>query len=138
MSRQKKPLPAPILDAVRRFESWRSVREPRERIPEELWELTAKLATEFGINRTARALRLDYVRVKQRTEARRELQPEAAPQAAAKTEFVEIRSGAFAHERCGCSIVAQDGNGAVLRIELDAIDGDSLGTLLSRFARGAS
>ena len=138
MPRQKKPLPAPILDALRRFESWRSVREPRERIPEELWELTAKLATEFGINRTARALRLDYVRVKRQTEARREAQPEAEPRAAAKTEFVEIPGGAFAHERRGCSIVAQDGNGAVLRIELEAIDGDALGALLSRFVQGAS
>ena len=77
MSRQESLLPAPILDAVRRFERWRSFRGPRERVPEPLWELTAKLAAEFGINRTARALRLDYVRVEQQTKARRELRPGA-------------------------------------------------------------
>ena len=64
MSPQKKPLPAPTLDAVRCFKSWRPLHTAREGIPEGLWNLTTRLPAEFGVNWTARTLRLDYARLK--------------------------------------------------------------------------
>ena len=53
----------------RKIERWRQRRRPRARIPEELWREAAELACEYGINRTAKALRLDYNSLKKRLPA---------------------------------------------------------------------
>ena len=56
----------PRLARVReRLEGWRAVRTGR-RIPEHLWERAVELAREFGVHRTARALRLNYYSLAER------------------------------------------------------------------------
>ncbi len=67
-SRKTRGLPARMARGLERFERWRRSGE-RRRIPEKLWSLAVKLADEFGINRTAQALRLDYYSLKQRVES---------------------------------------------------------------------
>ncbi len=58
---------APRLEELqRRFDAWRSTGRKGRRIPEELWASATRLAREFGINRVARTLGLDYVSVKRR------------------------------------------------------------------------
>jgi len=64
----KKPenaLPKRLNRGVERFERWRATREKR-RIPEALWKVAAGLASEFGVHRTSRALRLNYEELKRR------------------------------------------------------------------------
>ena len=53
----------------RRFDRWRETREGRSRIPEALWASAVKAAARYGLNPTARALRLDYYTLKKRVEA---------------------------------------------------------------------
>jgi hypothetical protein len=57
---QKPALPAKLALGRERFEKWRSTHKARSRFPEHLWYLAAKLAREYGLNRTAHTLRLDY------------------------------------------------------------------------------
>jgi hypothetical protein len=52
--------PAAFSSVQRKIAHWREGRRGRARIPEELWREAAELASAHGINRTARALRLDY------------------------------------------------------------------------------
>src|SRR3990172_25428 len=61
-------LPAGLASTRQRFERWREMREGRPRIPESLWALAARAARQFGVRRTCRALRLDYVVLKRHVE----------------------------------------------------------------------
>ena len=65
----KSNLPARLARGRERFEKWRSTHKQRSRFPEHLWSLAAKLAREYGLNRTARTLRLDYNCLKKRIES---------------------------------------------------------------------
>ena len=81
-SRRTREVPARLEELRRRFEHWRRRRRGRSRIPEALWTSAVKAAGRHGLNRTARALRLDYYALKKRieqassaTESRYEGQP---------------------------------------------------------------
>ena len=52
----------------RRFERWRSAHTGRLPIPERLWTAAAELAREHGVFPTAKALRLEYGKLKQQAE----------------------------------------------------------------------
>jgi len=53
----------------RRLERWRRTRRGRDRIPEELWGLAVAAVGTYGLNKTARALGLDYYSLKRRVES---------------------------------------------------------------------
>ena len=61
-------LPAGLERIRQRFERWRETREGRPRIPESLWSQAARAARQFGVHRTCRALRLDYLVLKRRVD----------------------------------------------------------------------
>ncbi len=63
--KQENALPTRLNRGVERFERWRATRQKR-RIPEALWKVAAGLASEFGVHRTSRALRLNYEELKRR------------------------------------------------------------------------
>jgi hypothetical protein len=52
-----------------RFRRWRSAHTGRLPIPERLWTAAAKLARKHGVFPTAKALRLEYGKLKERAEA---------------------------------------------------------------------
>jgi len=55
------------LERIRgRLERWRRTRRGRARVPEELWGLAVQAVGTYGLNKTARALGLDYYSLKQR------------------------------------------------------------------------
>ncbi len=56
-----------IQKLYRRFERWRSSHTGRLPIPEPLWAAAAALAQERGIAATAKALRLEYGKLKEKT-----------------------------------------------------------------------
>jgi len=58
--------PARFAAARQRFERWRTTRRGRGRIPEGLWMSAVKLASAYGLCRTARTLGLDYNALKKR------------------------------------------------------------------------
>jgi len=53
----------------RRFERWRSAHTGRLPIPTRLWAAAVELARQEGVFRTAKALRLEYSKLKQLAEA---------------------------------------------------------------------
>ena len=69
-----------------RFEDWRRTRKQR-RIPEHLWALAATLAGTHGVQRTARALRLNAQSLRQRSALARPTANEASG-----SGFVELPS----------------------------------------------
>ena len=53
-------LPARLEHLQQRFEHSRRTRKARSHIPSRLWAAAVTMAKTYGLNRTARALRLDY------------------------------------------------------------------------------
>ncbi len=65
----RRELSPELARAKKRFAAWRQTRVPKSRIPQALWDLAVELAASEGLNRTARALKLDYYTLKERVEA---------------------------------------------------------------------
>src|SRR5688572_24349703 len=65
---KRRELSPGLARAKERFATWRQTRAPKSRIPQGLWDLAVELAASEGLNRTARALKLDYYTLKQRAE----------------------------------------------------------------------
>ena len=59
-------VPPEIEEAQLQFENWRRGRNRGQRIPENLWGTAVELAKQHGVWPTARALKLDYNRLKRR------------------------------------------------------------------------
>jgi hypothetical protein len=103
--------PAALSRVQRKIEQWRERHRPRSPLPEELWREAAELAGVHGINRTARALRLDYYSLKKRAAI-------AAAGDERTPEFVEVLPGGLGDVRPQCLIELEDGGGAKMRIHL--------------------
>lgn len=105
------PVLAPALSrAQQKIERWRQQHRPRARLPDELWREAAKLGCVYGINRTARALRLDYYALKKHAAA-----AEVGERAA---EFVEVLPAASPGARPECLIEIEEAGGDKMRIRL--------------------
>lgn len=105
-------LPPRLERARERFEHWRKHRK-RRRIPDRLWSSAERLALEYGIHRTSRALRLNYESLKQRLESRGSAVPAVSPPAT--SSFVElIPRGGVAVEGV---VELEDGDGGKMRVE---------------------
>ena len=105
-----------------RFKRWRSTRRRGTPIPEALWASAVGLARAQGLNRTARALRLDYYNLKQRLQCAEG----AARVRQAQPTFVEWLTPA-AIGSCECRVELENARGAKMRIELKG--GDLAGSL---------
>jgi hypothetical protein len=97
-----------------RFERWRQSRPGRSRIPQALWLSAAELARDHGLNRTARALGLDYYSLKEHLESTDA--PECGPQTIAP-KFVELMPSASA-AASECSVELENARGAKLKIQV--------------------
>ena len=117
--------------AQRKIARWRQRRRPRAPIPEELWREAAELACAHGINRTARALRLDYYSLKKRAAVMARSGERAA-------EFVEILPGGMHAPRPECTIEVEDPSGAKLRIHLQGGDFPDVAALTRVFRESGS
>jgi hypothetical protein len=95
-ARKSRNLPARLAGLRRRFEDWRRTHEARSRIPAPLWSSAVKMAGVYGVNRTARALRLGYYALKKRVEhetlvnGTMAAMPAAGPKAEVVTPFLEL------------------------------------------------
>ena len=109
VGRKRREIPASLARGRDRFEAWRVARDARTRIPDQLWRLAVKLAVAHGLNRTARALKLDYYSLKRRVEAKSD--------AVATPAFVELSPPPMTASG-ECVVEFEDGTGASLRIHL--------------------
>jgi hypothetical protein len=125
-------VPAVFSRVQRKIAQWREGHRPRGRIPEALWLEAAELACAHGINRTARALRLDYYSLKKRAA------DAAAPSGEPAPEFVELLPGGMPAGRPECLIEVEDAGGAKLRIRLQGGDLPEVAALVRVFREGRS
>jgi len=110
-----------------RFRRWRQARNRGERIPESLWTAAATLARSEGVNPVARALVLDYYRLKERVEAQ-DL-PVDAVEAASFVELAVDRAG----PHCTPEIEIVHKDGARLLIHASSSMGLALDDLVRAF-----
>ena len=118
----------------RKIEHWRQRHRRGARIPEALWHEAAKLASAHGINRIARALRLDYYSLKERAAA-------AARSGVRSPEFVELLPGGLPTSplsRPECLIEVEDPGGAKLRIHLQGGAFPDVAALTRGFREGGA
>ena len=64
MARQSPDIPHDMQKVYRRFERWRSAHTGRLPIPTRLWSAAVELAREHGVSPTARALHLEYAKLR--------------------------------------------------------------------------
>ena len=75
MVQESSDIPTDIQKVVRRLERWRSAHTGRLPIPERLWAAAVGLAREHGVFHTAKALRLEYGKLKRLLESSRSVAP---------------------------------------------------------------
>jgi len=107
-SRQRAEVPASLSRLGQRFAVWRKARAPGERIPDSLWQAAVKMAAKYGLNRTARALKLDYYSLKKRVDR--------ADGPASSSTFVELPSSPLISNEC--VIEWEDAAGARMRVHV--------------------
>jgi hypothetical protein len=79
---QSPPAAAPepeLAEAAAALTRWRATRPLGGRIPEALWSRAVELAGRHGVAQVARALRLDYVRLKRRLSVQSEATAPPSP-----------------------------------------------------------
>jgi hypothetical protein len=122
-------IPPNMQKVYRRLRRWRSTHTGRLPIPESLWAAAAELARAHGINPTAKALHLEYGKLKQRAEVAMPAvkkgvakAPADAPRRARRTApptFVELMApppGSFPG-----AVVELEGPRGRMRIELKGV-----------------
>ena len=68
-------IPSDLREVQAQFEDWRKTRNRIEPISESLWESAMQAATRHGVNPVAKALHLDYRKLKQHVVCRQEAPP---------------------------------------------------------------
>ncbi len=127
ITRQTRDLPAQLERTRQRFERWRRTRKGHSRIPESLWASAVKAARKHGLNRTVRALCLDYNSLKQRMEAFGFPSDQGS-----MATFVEIAPPASGSSR-ECILELEDPGGAKMRIHLKGVETPDLAALSRNF-----
>ncbi len=114
MPKSTRTVPRPLARATEHFETWRKRGPARRKIPERLWDLAATLGETYGVNRTARALRLDYYDLKGRVEAASHVGAPASPGPETAATFVEVLPSPASE----CVVEIEDRRGAKMTIRL--------------------
>jgi hypothetical protein len=131
-------VPVALKRIRQRLEHWRRTRRGRDRIPEELWGLAVQGVSTYGLNKTARALGLDYYSLKKRVAVAGDRSggsakgcgPKAPPVARpveVAPRFVELASGvaelvpARSSGAPGCVLEFERAGGAKLRVQLRSL-----------------
>ncbi len=125
---------APVqLESVRRrFERWRRTRTVGTRIPKALWEAATNAARNYGVNRTATALDLDYYSLRKRVEeqgaASLPTQEDKAHGVATFVELPQLQPGLNE-----CTLELEDADGAKMRVHLKGVATPDLAALSRSF-----
>lgn len=128
-TRTKASNPPALAKGCRRFDEFRRRHRPRAPLSKELWSLAVDLAREHGLNRTARALRLDYYSLKKRVDA--------TGDPGNKPEFIELLPAGFPPGP-ECTIELEDASGAKMRIHLKGAELPDLADMARVFRKGAA
>jgi hypothetical protein len=124
---QNQVLPAELTLGLEQFEKWRSEHKTRARFPEHLWSLAAKLALEYGLNKTAHALRLDYNCLKKRINS---AVSGNMPHTEVKPQFLQLLPSELNSE-LECTIECEDAKGSRISIHLKGRELPDLTAIIS-------
>jgi hypothetical protein len=116
----QRPASAKLKEVQRRVELWRERGGGKgSRMPEELWEAAAEVARMEGVYSTARALRVEYSRLKERAASTWSIQDVStrATASSARSSFVELGMGQLCGP-CRTAMEISDGDGARMRVEV--------------------
>src|SRR5881396_2730839 len=116
-------IPAEMEEIRQQFETWRNTHVHRSRIPETLWTSAVKLARQHGLHRTAKALHLDYTKLKALVGGK-----SAAKRKQVSPAFVELLT---ADQLPGCVVELENARGKKMRIHLRGVGAPDV-ALLSR------
>jgi hypothetical protein len=127
-STKSQVIPARLEAGRRHFERWRRTRKGHARIPERLWVSAVRLASAYGLCRTARTLGLDYYALKKRVNSKA---PHDSSAQEAATPFVELLPPQRA---ClpECIVELEHPRGAKMRIRLTGHQGTEVVTAVSQ------
>jgi hypothetical protein len=124
-------LPGKLEGVRRRIERWRQTRKVRSPIPDSLWAAAARMANVYGMNRTARALRLNYYGLKKRVE-QQTVGAAGAAEMKDADRFVELAPFSSAGS-CECLLELENATGAKMRVQLKGIAMPDLAALSQAF-----
>jgi hypothetical protein len=125
-------VPEDLEQLRRRFEEFRNTRPGHARLPEALWAAAAELAKRYGVNPTARALRLEYGGLRKRVENQgRHLKRKRAPSTPPPSFMEFVAPGAKAVTNC--TVEVESAQGGKLRLELKAVATTELVSLIRAF-----
>ena len=136
-TKRTRDLPARLEGLRRRFEGWRRTRKVRTRIPEPLWGSAVKLATRYGIHRTATVLRVDYYALKKRVEGAPAAIASKTPAEVARAPFLELPAASWAGSG-ECTLELEDAGGSTLRVHLKGFEAPDLAALSRSFWQSES
>ena len=126
-------LPSDLSAAYREIDQWRRRRRHRrERMPEILWGQAADLAGKYGLNPTARSLKLNYGSLKKRLAEAASAETAPAP---AQPEFIEIPPAVLKPSPVECTIEWIDGGNSTVRMHIQGAGLSEL-TALAGVLRG--
>jgi hypothetical protein len=126
----KAKVPARLGRGRERFERWRRQHKTRCRLPEPLWATAVKLAQEYGVNRTARTLRLEYNGLKKRMAGTASESSTAAP-----APFVQL-FGSELTTATECLMECEDARGTKLRLHIKGPQLPDLAVLIGKLWNG--
>ena len=119
MSDDKTAIPDDLLQVSQQVEEWRSAHPPRSRLPETIWAAAAEMAQRHGLHRTAKALGMDYMRLKKRLPGG--AQPRLAPPA-----FLELLASPAGLAECVVELESSHGK---MRVAMKGMTLDWAGLL---------
>ena len=129
----KLPLNPTLQDVLREFETWRGVRKVRSRIPEQLWEAAVKLSSNYTTHQISKALRLDYVELKNRISTTMQDKAQSEPGKAASFVEVDFCNSISASE---CSVEIEKSDGSKMKMFFRGGIGLDLMDLGKQFLQG--
>jgi len=132
MNRESPDIPYSMRKVHRRLERWRSAHTTRLPIPGRLWAAAAELAREHGVFHTAKALRLEYGKLKRLMESAKPV-AKASPAGPRRTRsmappaFVELMtSSTIGLSEC---VIELEGRRGKMRIQWKGTTAPDLGGL---------
>ncbi len=126
-NQQNQVLPANLTLGLEQFENWRSEHKARTRFPEHLWSMAAKLAREYGLNKTAHTLRLDYNCLKKRIDT---AVSGNMPHTEVKPQFLQLLPSGLNSE-LECTIECEDAKGSRISINFKGRELPDLTSVIS-------
>jgi hypothetical protein len=128
-TRRTHGLPARLERLRQRLEDWRRTRKPPSRIPDAFWAAAVTMAKTYGVNRTARTLRLDYYSLKERVDRRAGATPDIKP---VPMPFVELANLPTAGS-CLCRLKLESADGVKMRVQLRSVTMPDLAAISRSF-----